>query len=297
LLFFNFCDDYSPRGLSAQVPIESFLRKHQARLEVLTFRFTPLQLLNHALTRPDWSKSVMSPLTREHNNLGTVAGLRVILAADRQEKGFARGIILELLMMLTVTKLGYQARWRVETLGREMDIVALKTSGSGEPLEMVIVECSTQYLPEDLKELHEKLELARSNAGKLLERFGVKASKLPKVKGWLVTTDRNYPDGIAKDEPISIMSWDSLKSRLKKEHVVLPAGLDELLTKEEAPARYILDPDSVITGVSPPPTEDGSPPKGTVMMHDGLLLPRNWSRVLSGSARYSKRKARRRIKT
>jgi hypothetical protein len=295
LLFFNFCDDYSPRGLSASQPIESFLRQHQARLEVLTFRFTPLQLLNYALTRPDWSKSVMSPLTREHNNLGTVAGLRSILAADRQEKGFARGIILEVLMMLIVTNLGYEARWRVETLGREMDVLAFKASRSGQ-LELLIVECSTQYLETDLTELHEKLQLARANADKLLARFGAKASKPPRIKGWLVTTDRNYPNGVAKSEPISIISWESLKSQLEKQHIGLPAGLEEHLTREEFPSRYILDPDSVITGVTPPPNEDGSPSKGTIMVHDGLLLPKNWSEILGGNVRYSKPKVPRRVK-
>jgi hypothetical protein len=295
LLFFNFCDDHSPRGLSAFEPIESFLRRHQTRLQVLTFRFTSLQLLNYALTRPDWSKSVMSPLTREHNNLGTVAGLRWILAADRQEKGFARGIILELLMMLIVSKIGYEARWRIEALGREMDVLALKVSKSGQP-ELLIVECSTQYLATDLKELREKLQLAGLNTDNLLERFGVKTSKPPKIKGWLVTTDRNYPSGVAKSEPISIISWESLKNQLKKHGIDLPAGLEEHLTREEAPPRYILDPDSVITGVTPPPSEDGSPPKGRIIMHDGLLLPKDWPEILDGNARYWKPKVHGRIK-
>jgi len=294
LLFFNFCDDHSPRGLSAFEPIESFLRRHQARLQVLTFRFTSLQLLNYAMTRPD-SKSLMSPLVKEHNNLGSVAGLRRILAADRLEKGFARGIILELLMMLVVTKLGYEARWRVETFGREIDVLGLKVSSSGQS-ELLIVECSTQYLPTDLEELRQKLVLSRSNTEKLLERFGVKDSKPPKIKGWLITTDRNYPSGAAESEQISVISWESLKNQLKKHGIGLPAGLEEHLMREEFPPRYILDPDSVISGATPPPSEDGSPPKGRIIMHDGLLLPKNWPDILDGNARYSKTNDHGRIK-
>jgi hypothetical protein len=295
LLFFNFCDDYTPRGLSAYEPIEAFLLKYQARFQVSTFRFTPLQLLNYAMTRPSWSKSVMSPLTREHNNLGTVSGLRLMLAADRQEKGFGRGIILELLMILIVSKMGYQVKWRVETLGRELDLLAYKASESTDS-ELLIVECSTQYLESDLKELREKLQLARSNPEKLLERFGKKAPGAPKVVGWLVTTDKQYPDGSRKSEQISIISWESLKEMLQKQGIALPVSLEDHLTREEFPPRYILDPQSVITGVTPPPTEDGSPPKGRIMMHDGLVLPRNWIDILNGNVGYSKSKLHRVVK-
>jgi hypothetical protein len=287
LLFFNFCDDYSPRGLSAFKPIESFINTHQRRLQVTSFRFTSYQLLNHVLTRPDWSESKMSPLTREHNNLGTVAGLRQIVAADRDEKAFARGMVLELLMVLMLSRLGYEARWRVHALGKEMDVLGLRLSKSGQP-ELTIVECSTQYLPTDLEELREKLRLAKSEPSKLLVRFG-KVSGSPIFRGWLVTTDRNFPSGVSKSEQITIVSWESLKNLLKKRHVDFPSELEEFLTREQLPARYILDPASIIAGTTPPPSEDGSPPKGTVMLHDGLLLPKNWIEILRGNIRYSQR--------
>ena len=293
LLFFTFCDDYSPRGLSAFRPIEAFIRIHQDRLQISTFRFTSQQLLNYVMTRPDWSESKMSPLMREHNNLGTVAGLRRMVAADRDEKGFARGIILESLMMLVLSKLGYEVRWSVLAFGKEMDVIGLRVK-SGQS-ELLIVECSTQFLSKDLEELREKIRLANSDTTKLLGRFP-RVSSTPVVKGWLVTTDKNSPDGVSKSEPISIISWESLKSVLKRVHVDLPSNLEEFLTKEELPARYILDPDSIISGTTPPPSPKGGPPKGTIMLHDGLLLPKNWNEILAGDSRYSRRRARKRAK-
>jgi len=73
------------------------------------------------------------------------------------------------------------------------------------------------------------------------------------------------------------------------------AGLEDHLTREEIPPRYILQ--SVLTGVSPPPSEDGSPPKGRIIMHDGLMLPKNWPDILNGKAAYSKSKVHRVVKS
>jgi len=286
LLFFCFCDDYSPRGLSAYEPIETFFKKHRTRIQVSSFRFTPLELLNYVMERPDWSKSVMDPLTREHNELGTLSGLRAMMAEERQEKGFGRGIVLELLMMLVASKMGYEVRWRVETLGRELDILAYRSFDSGAQ-ELLIAECSTQLLENDLKELEEKVRLATSNKGKLLERFDKRPTGEVNVSGWLVTTDRRYPAGWTKSGQISVISWDLIKEILQTQGIVLPAGLENHLTREQLSPRDILDPQSVISGVSPPPSEDGSPPKRRIMLADGLLLPKNWPEILDGKGKYS----------
>ena len=286
-LYFNFCDDYSPRGTSALGPIESFIQKHESRLELSTFRVGSIELLTYVMTRPDWSKSVMDQMTREHNNLGTLSGLRLLLANDRVEKGFAKGLVLELLAMTMAKGMGYDTRWRVKALGKEFDVLAHRSS-SKEGDEFLVIECSTQFLPTDLDELEGKVRLVKSNSGLLRRSFIKRFPKSTNVHGWLVTTDSGYPRKTKHSKEIKVVDWDAIEKYFLGTKIGIPASLEELLTKREFGPYDILEPQSVISGVTPPPSGKGEGSRGPVMLLDGLRLSKKWPEIMMGNAKYAK---------
>ncbi|MHB1868020.1 MAG: hypothetical protein ACYCPP_03645 [Nitrososphaerales archaeon] len=285
-LFFDFCDDYSPRGLSAFRPIESFIQAHLARLKISTIRIKAGQLLVYVQTYPDFSKSIMDPMMREFNNLGTLSGLRLLLVGDRMEKSFAKGIILELLTYSLLTRLGYNARWRFKQaiLGKEIDVLAFRETDSGEN-ELLVIECSTVYSPELLWEIESKMQLVQSKMDDLIKIFEPKSRGRAKVSGWLVTTSKIDLTDERTSSNIRIQDWGRLTKLCKEMGIDIPRGLDDLLRKEEFPPQFVLNPSSIISGSIPPPSgkvgEERQSQNIVPILADGFLPPRTWSKILS----------------
>jgi hypothetical protein len=282
-LFFDFCDDYSPRGLSAYRPIESFMRDHNARLETSTFKVKAGQLLQYVHTHPDFSKSTMSPLTRDFNNLGTLSGLRLLLAASRAEKDFARGLVIELLTYSLASKNGYNAKWRFKRafLGKEIDVLGFKYLGEGKG-EWLVVECSTEFSPSLLEEVAMKMRLVESKTTELYDAFEVKRPLESRVTGWLVTTEKNELGGVTHPSSVSIFGWNRLAKSCRESGIEIPPGLRELLTKEEFPPGFVINPSSVGLGTTPPPSNQtaGEPALniGLQILADGFILPEKWKK-------------------
>ncbi len=284
-LFFDFCDDYSPRGLTAFRPIESFIQYRKSRLEVSTFQIKAGKLLQYVHTYPDFSKSIMNPMIREFNNLGTLSGLRLLLVSNRIEKYFARGLVLELVVHALVTRLGYNSKWRFKRaiLGKELDILAFKEEESGES-EFLVVECSTEYSPNLLNEIESKLRLVESKSDDLVKVFAGKSHGHLRVSGWLVTTARIDLENTRIPPNIMILDWPRLSKLCRMKGINTPSGLEELLTKQEFPPPFVLNPSSILFGTTPPPTEEAegeaTPRKQVTILADGFLLPEKWFKLL-----------------
>lgn len=280
-LFFDFCDDYSERGLSGFLPVENMIRNNK-RIEVTSFKIMAGELMQYVFTKPDFSKSIMDPLMREFNNLGTLSGLRILLAGDRAELGVAKGFLLELLAINTLTRMGYQTKWRFSRsfIGKEIDVLAFKLNEAGEG-ELIIAECSTIFSPALIREVKEKLELVKSRLDDILKVFPkVTATKI-NARGWLVTSDPVNFDISRVPADILVQDWGKIVDLCNSSSLEIPAGVKEVLTSVHFPPAFVIRPSSIQSVSSPPPLPKGEKPRILYLVADKFMPPKKWSVTLN----------------